>query len=81
MNKQYLINIPKILKIIFKKYEWSGGKGSKIDRNVNLPIILKKDVLQQYYLRKKSLNLPREYADILDEISNCNHDYYLFAFS
>jgi hypothetical protein len=52
MHTHYLINIPKILKIIFKKYEWSGGKGSKLEKNVELPIILKKEVLQKYYLKK-----------------------------
>ena len=37
----FLLNVPKILKFLFKKYEWKGGFGSKLEKNVNLPIILK----------------------------------------
>lgn len=41
IKKTFLINVPKILKFLFKKYEWKGGFGSKLEKNVNLPIILK----------------------------------------
>jgi len=39
-KKTFLINVPKVLKFLFKKYEWSGGKGSKLEKNVNLPIVI-----------------------------------------
>ena len=40
LKKTFLINVHKILKFLFKKYEWSGGMGNKLEKNVNLPIIL-----------------------------------------
>jgi len=49
--------VPKILKFLFKKYEWSGGKGSKLEKNVCLPIILSKSTLSQHFLRKNSVKI------------------------
>jgi hypothetical protein len=56
-KKSFLINVPKILKFLFKKYEWSGGKGNKLEKNVCLPIILSKHVLSQHFLRRNSVKL------------------------
>ena len=81
INRQYLINVPKILKILFKKYEWSGGRGSKLDSNVELPIKLKKSYLEQFCLKSSSLKLKGREKEVLEGSSQVDHDYYLFSFS
>ena len=47
-----LINLPKLLKIIFKKYTMNGNKGSKIDTNVELDIVLKKTFLEGFLVKE-----------------------------
>ena len=53
----FLINTPKILKFLFKKYEWSPfSGGSRLNNNVSIPVKLSKEVLKLVYFESNVIS-------------------------
>lgn len=47
-KKYFLIKLPKMLKMMFKKYTYNRWGGSRISTEVDIPIIFKQDVLSDF---------------------------------
>jgi len=45
----FMINTPKILKFMFKKYEWSPFGGSRLQNQVEIPTVLSKQFMSKFY--------------------------------
>ena len=45
----FMINSPKILKFMFKKYEWSPFGGSRLQNQVEIPVVLDKKFMTKFY--------------------------------
>ncbi len=84
-KKQFLVNIPKVLKIMFKKYEWSPfGGGSRLSNNVSIPVCLSKEALGPLFFQPGSVpGMDKSTECTLQQITNnqLTQDYYLFSYS
>jgi len=83
----FLVKLPSMLKIMFKKYEggmeFGSWMGRRISNQVEIPVVLEGKGLSQYYYKTGCLQIDKKKDNLLVQLAeeSQKYNYYLFAYS
>jgi len=84
-KRQFLLKLPKMLKMLFKKYTYSNHSGgSRLGTNILLPVLFRQKVFERFFFQNGKVgSLEQQQSELLHAVcmQNKMFKYYLFAYS